>query len=214
MLRSMNFYRGLLLGAVAMYLFDPDQGRARRALLRDRTTGALHDATDFLGKAAHDLQNRTAGTTARTAALARPDHPDDRTLAERVRAQLGRYVSHPRAVHVDAQGGMVTLSGPILHEEVEELIGAVSSVRGVDEVLNRLGPHDPGDGEPALAGPGRRQRETRSRIPAVLTPGLQLVVGVIGAGAMAYGASRIVRRVRDARREEMEREMPEYAMLR
>jgi hypothetical protein len=40
------------------------------------------------------------------------------------------------------------------------------------------------------------------------------VAGMIGAGAMAYGASRIVRRVRDAQREELEREMPEYAMLR
>lgn len=196
MFRSMNFYRGLVLGAVAMYLLDPDQGRARRAVLRDRAAGALHDATDFAGKAARS----------------RPDHPDDRTLAERVRAQLGRYVSHPRAVHVDASGGTVTLAGPILRDEAEELIGAVSSVRGVEEVLNRLEPHEAGDGEPALAGPGRREEPRSRRMP--LTPGLQLVAGVIGAGAMAFGASRIVRRVRAARREELEREMPEYAMLR
>ncbi|MGE5179446.1 MAG: BON domain-containing protein [Bacteroidota bacterium] len=212
MFRSMNFYRGLILGAVAMYLLDPEQGRTRRAALRDRASGALHDATDFAGKAGRDLRNRAAGTTARAAALGRPDHPDDRTLAERVRAQLGRYVSHPRAVHVDALGGTVTLAGPILRDEAEELIGAVSSVRGVEEVLNRLEPHDAGEGEPALAGPGRREEPRSRRMP--LTPGLQLVAGVIGAGAMAYGASRIVRRVRDARREELEREMPEYAMLR
>lgn len=208
MIRSLDFYRGLFFGAVIMYLLDPDQGRTRRALLRDRFTGALHDTEDFLGKAARDLRNRTGGAVARTVSRVRPDHPDDETLVERVRAKLGRYVLHPRAVGVEASGGVVTLAGPVLRGEAEDLIGAVSSVRGVREVLNRLEPHDSSEGIPALQG----GRAIEGGGP--MTPGIQLLAGVLGATAVAFGAGRIAARVRATRHEALEREMPEYAMLR
>lgn len=212
MIRSPRFYAGVALGAALMYLLDPDQGSARRAVLRDRVSGSLHEGGTFLGKAARDLRNRADGAIAQSVARVRPDHPDDEILGERVRAKLGRYVSHPQAIAVSALEGCVTLSGPILRNEVEELIGAVSSVRGVREVLNRLEPHDRGDAIASL--PGGRHLSVGSRLPIRMTPGLQLIAGVLGAGAVAYGAGRIAARVREARREELESEMPEYAMLR
>lgn len=214
MFRSPNFYRGLVLGAGLMYLLDPNVGRTRRALLRDKLTGTLHDSRDFVGAGVRDLRNRAGGAVHQTTSHIRPDSADDETLAERVRAKLGRYVSHPRALSVEAQEGSVTLRGLILREEAEPLIGAVSSVRGVREVLNRLEPHDPADGVLELQGPGRRRSDAGSRVSGRMTPGLQLVAGVLGATAVAYGAGRIAARVRHARREELEREMPEYAMLR
>lgn len=213
MIRSLNFYRGLAIGAGLMYLLDPDEGRTRRALIRDKVTGAFHGGRDFVDKAAHDLRNRAGGAVADATSHLRPDTADDETLAERVRAKLGRYVSHPRAISVEARDGSVTLNGPILRGEAEPLIGAVSSVRGVREVLNRLEPHDPDDGIPELQGQGRH-RGGASRFSVGMTPGLQLVAGVLGATAVAYGAGRIAARVRHARRQELEREMPEYAMLR
>ena len=209
MIRSPNFYRGLVLGAGLMYLLDPSRGRTRRARLRDQITGALGDGRELLDDAVHDLRSRTNGVVARSAAGA-PSDPDG-TIAERVRAKLGRYVAHPGAVSVEARNGSVTLSGAILRSEAESLIGAVSSVRGVREVLNRLEPHDAADEVPELRG-SRRHRLFDS-VPG-MPPGLQLLAGVLGATAVAYGAGRIAARVRAARVDELEREMPEYAMLR
>lgn len=211
MLRSIDFYRGLAVGAGLMYLLDPERGGTRQARMRDRLAGALHDSREFLDEAVHDLRNRAQGVTARSAARLHPDAPDDHTLAERVRAKLGRYVSHPRAVTVTARDGSVTLNGPVFRREAEPLIGAVSSVRGVREVLNRLEPHDPGDPVPELQGPGRR---TGSRRGFDFSPGLQLLAGVVGFTAVAFGARRVAMRVRSARHDALEREMPEYAMLR
>lgn len=191
MIRSMNFYRGLALGAGLMYLLDPDEGKSRRATLRDQLSRARAGGRGFAGDAIHD--------------------PGE-GIAERVRAKLGGYVSHPGAISVEARDGSITLSGPILRGEAEALISAVSSVRGVREVLNRLEPHDPDDDGSELQGPRRHGALKSHRV--AMPPGLQLVAGVLGATAVAYGAGRIVARVRDARRDELEREMPEYAMLR
>lgn len=221
MFRSASFYRGLVLGAGLMYLLDPNEGRTRRAHLRDKITGALHDGRDFVGTGVRDLRNRAEGVARNRgggveepSASRRSDFAGDDALAERVRAQLGRYVSHPRALSVEARDGSVTLHGPIFRGEAEPLIGAVSSVRGVREVLNRLEPHDPGADVPGLQGHGRRRGDAGSRLPVRMTPGLQLVAGVLGATAVAYGAGRIASRLRQARHEDLEREMPEYAMLR
>jgi hypothetical protein len=208
MVRSPNFYRGLVLGAGLMYLLDPSRGRTRRARIRDQITGALGDGREFLDDAVHDLQNRgnrANGVVGRSA----PPDPDE-AIAERVRAKLGRYVAHPEAVSVEARNGSVTLIGAILRGEAESLIGAVSSVRGVREVLNRLEPHDAGDDVPEFR---HRRHRVFDSVPAV-PPGLRLLAGVLGATAVAYSAGRIAARVRAARVDELEREMPEYAMLR
>ena len=47
---------------------------------------------------------------------------DDVKLVERVRAKLGRIVSHPSAIKVTSQNGRVVLSGPILTPEVPQLL--------------------------------------------------------------------------------------------
>ena len=209
MIRFPNFYRGLVLGAGLMYLLDPSRGRTRRARLRDRITGALADSREFLDDAL-----RTGGTTAGSESVPRPDQASDEAIVARVRAKLGRYVAHPRAVSVEARDGSVTLSGRIHRGEAESLIGAVSSVRGVREVLNRLEPHDPDDKVPELQGTSQGSRPRLFDSTPAMPAGLQLLAGVLGATAVAYGAGRIVARVRAARFDELEREMPEYAMLR
>jgi hypothetical protein len=146
---------------------------------------------------------------------------EDTALGKRVRAGLGRYVSRPRAVAVEAADGCVTLRGPILRDEVEELIAAVSSVRGVTEVVNRLEPYDEADGAPSLQGERRMERSGAGLGPRSWTPAMQLVAGILGATAVAFGATavafgvcRVASRIRDDRQRGDEREMPEYAMLR
>jgi len=52
---------GIGLGAALMYILDPDQGRRRRALLRDKLVGATNQASDVIGKTTRDLRNRAQG---------------------------------------------------------------------------------------------------------------------------------------------------------
>lgn len=49
------------LGAAAMYLFDPEQGRRRRALLGDQMTKARRVIRERASGTARDLGNRAYG---------------------------------------------------------------------------------------------------------------------------------------------------------
>jgi hypothetical protein len=76
-------------------------------------------------------------------------------LVERVRAKLGRYVSHPRAIEVYANDHRVYLGGPILADEVEQLLEAARTVPGVCAVENHLDVHEHAGNVSALQG-GRK----------------------------------------------------------
>ena len=96
------------VGALAMYLLDPDKGRRRRAIARDKAMSVVAQTQDVAGKAARDLSHRIDGVRAN---VARPFRergtPDDLRLIERVRSRIGRVVSHPHAIHVGAHQGRV-----------------------------------------------------------------------------------------------------------
>jgi uncharacterized membrane protein len=81
---------GLVLGAGAMYLLDPDRGRRRRALLRDQGVHAWHKTEDGLGTVGRDLRNRSSGVAARLRSRLKSDHPDDEVQEERARARRPR----------------------------------------------------------------------------------------------------------------------------
>jgi hypothetical protein len=54
------------LGAAAMYVMDPDKGRRRRALARDKAVHYGKEAGDFATGTAKDLRNRAYGVAAET----------------------------------------------------------------------------------------------------------------------------------------------------
>jgi osmotically-inducible protein OsmY len=121
-----------------MYFMDPERGRRRRALVRDKVAHAANVSTDALGSFGRDLSHRAAGAVARARGALRRRHVDDDVLIERVRAQLGRVVSHPHAIAVNANGGSVRLRGSILESELPRLMRAVARVRGVRGVEHEL----------------------------------------------------------------------------
>ncbi|MBA3438628.1 MAG: hypothetical protein H0T92_02000 [Pyrinomonadaceae bacterium] len=55
---------GIGLGAMLMYMLDPDKGRRRRALVRDQITSASHRASKALRRTSRDLSNRAQGVVA------------------------------------------------------------------------------------------------------------------------------------------------------
>jgi osmotically-inducible protein OsmY len=102
-----------------------------------------------------DATQRARGLAAETTAQFRADDAGDDVIANRVRSQLGRHVSHPRSIAVACRNGCVTLSGPILAHEVDDLMATVSKVRGVTDVENRLAVHKEAGNVSGLHGTGR-----------------------------------------------------------
>jgi uncharacterized membrane protein len=180
---------GAGLGAGVMYLLDPDKGRRRRALTRDKVLHFANKAGEAIGTTSTDLSHRTAGTLARVRGRFGGKDVPDHVLTERVRARIGRAVSHPRSIEVSSEFGWVTLQGPVLLNELDELLRAVWSVPGVREVENRLEVHrEPGD-VPGLQGgstrPGRRS-ELRQRN---WSPSARFLTGA-AAGALGVAGLR------------------------
>src|SRR6266852_5413362 len=109
-------------GALAMYFLDPQGGRRRRVRTRDKAERVARRMRDAYDVTLRDTRHRAMGIKAEFDAMGRRilrrGGVDDETLAGRVRAALGRYVSHPHAIEVTVSEGEVGLAGPILAHEV------------------------------------------------------------------------------------------------
>jgi hypothetical protein len=58
---ALSFLTGLGVGAGLMYVFDPQMGRRRRALARDKAVSLAHQAQDTGRVVARDMANRAQG---------------------------------------------------------------------------------------------------------------------------------------------------------
>jgi hypothetical protein len=181
---------GAALGVAAAYAFDPSLGRQRRHMLRDRLSRTARQARRFADVAARDVRNRAHGAQARLETIRdRSEEISDRVLAERVRAKLGRYVSHPKAIAVAALGGNVDLSGDVLEGEYENALKAVAAVRGVRAIEDRLIIHRNADGVPSLQGGKTPTGEPGELEQRNWAPALRLAAGSIGLALLAYAAA-------------------------
>lgn len=180
---------GAAIGAAAMYLSDPDRGRRRRALLRDKTISLANQAGDVLDITLHDLNNRMQGLFAEANRMLfhRNDWADDRVLVERVRAKIGRAMSHPHPVHVTARQGWIILSGPVLAHEKTPLLQAVKMVPGVAGIEDNLEVHENAEGMPSLQGEGRQRQQ---RLQENWPPSLRAAALLGGCAVGYYGATR------------------------
>ena len=179
-MRAVGMLQGLLLGAGAMYLLDPQQGRRRRALLLDQVNHFGHAIPDALDVAWRDLSNRAEGTVAELRHLFESDDVSDAVLCQRVRSKAGRYVSRPSALEVDAADGCVILSGPVLAHEVDDLLCAVQSVRGVRSVENQLEVYETQGSYAPLQGGRRPTGEPSQLWQGNWTPAVRLLAGSAG----------------------------------
>lgn len=175
---------GVLVGASAMYLLDPDRGARRRSLLRDRGIHAGHKLGDGLAATARDARNRTRGTAAALRARFRTEEPDEEVLHERVRSAIGRAVSHPRAITVVVTGERITLTGQVLADEVEAVLQTVAQVRGVSEVRNELEVHASPAGVPSLQGSGRPEANDQG---ITWPPATRVLAGIAGGALLVQG---------------------------
>lgn len=131
---------GLAAGAAAVYYLDPISGGRRRALVRDWAVHLRHKARRLLSLKTRDLANRAIGMVARTRRRLfwTSEIPADDVLVERVRARIGRVVSHPHGVEVHASKGNVTLQGIVPAREQQRMLKTVFRVPGVVSVESRM----------------------------------------------------------------------------
>jgi uncharacterized membrane protein len=176
---------GLGLGAGLMFIFDPVRGRRRRALLRDQLAHAGRVLARATRTTSRDLNHRAYGMLAEGSHLFQHDEASDEVLALRVRAKLGRSVSHPHAISVTVNGGQLTLSGPVLAHEVDRMLSGVSSVRGVEGIDNMLTVHTRADGVPSLQGGRPRTGDRFALMQSNWSPTARLLTGLAGCALMA-----------------------------
>jgi uncharacterized membrane protein len=181
---------GLGLGAGLMFMFEPVQGRRRRALARDQLAHAARLLTYATGVTARDLGHRVYGLLAEGGNLFRREEVSDEVLTERVRARIGRSVSHPHAISVTARDGHVRLSGPVLAHEADRLLSGVSSVPGVKGVENALAVHTQAENISSLQGGRPRTGDRSALMQTNWPPRARLLVGLAGGALMANCLAR------------------------
>jgi uncharacterized membrane protein len=174
---------GIAAGAAAMYVLDPNAGKRRRAIARDRVRSVASDAGRVLRQAARDVGNRAAGLAAEAFRQVEPPRAtDDDIVIARARAAMGRVVSHPHAICIHVHDGRLTVSGPILANEVPQLLEVLREVPGVTEVEDRLEAHERADGVSSLQGGSVRAQARSELMQENWAPSLR--VGSVVAGGL------------------------------
>ncbi|HEX7890528.1 MAG TPA: BON domain-containing protein [Ramlibacter sp.] len=133
--RPLGTLGAVAAGALAMYYLDPELGPQRRRLLAQLVRSGLPGGE-------RGLQGR--GRSGRRAYLHIPsaDPQSDAELRDRIQERLGRMVSHPRAIQVSVDNGVVRLSGSVLAKEREGLLAQVQQMPGVQKLVNAMSAHD------------------------------------------------------------------------
>lgn len=138
-------------GAALAYLADPQQGRRRRHVARDRTLALVRRgkrravrradyAAGVLAGAAHEAAGAIAGRSAA--------QPDDVTLSRQVEGAISRAAHASKGhVNVNAENAVVYLRGELHDEdEIRDVVAAAARVQGVQRVESLL--HTPGTPAP------------------------------------------------------------------
>ncbi len=129
---------GIGLGAGLMYILDPDRGRTRRALIRDKTGSVIRKTGEQLGGTAENLGNHAKGVVAEAAGVIRRSPITDQELIERARAKVSELIQNAGNIQVTAANGRITLSGPVLASQVQNIVEQVARMPGVKRVQNHL----------------------------------------------------------------------------
>lgn len=180
---------GFGAGLATMYLLDPTQGARRRALISDQFTRASTRLPQAFMATERDMFNRTQGLWADITSLLTSDDPADQVVEARVRSKIGRVCSHPHAIHVSANNGRVTLSGPVLADEVPAIVSTLEKIQGVNEIENALQEFDSPEGVSSLQGGGSREMLSEFQ-QQNWSPTARFLAGTAGTAALAYSLAK------------------------
>lgn len=147
-------------GAAAQYFLDPDEGRRRRHMARDRFVAALRggsrQARRGAERTAQQAADRAYGAAHEMARAVDPERRrapgelDDTTLARTVETNIFSDADVPKgSIDVLAENGVVQLRGEVKQpEQIEDIGRRTAGIDGVVEVINLL--HLPGTPAPTI----------------------------------------------------------------
>jgi osmotically-inducible protein OsmY len=134
------------IGLAAMYFLDPDRGKRRRAMVRDRAAGTVRRAGVVSERLQRKVVSDAYGVSQKVShpGLTQDEPPNDATLAQKVMTELFRDPRIPKgSINVNSENGVVQIRGQVEHpEEILAIEGRVRRVPGVLDVENLL--HLPG----------------------------------------------------------------------
>ena len=110
-------------------------------------------------------------------------------IVTRARTALGRVTSHPETIELTVEGGRVTLSGPVLAREAEDVIAAVRGVTGVRNVNDLLTRRASAEGVARLQA-AVQHHPRPAMAPAPRAPKPRFVTTVAGTALAVWGARR------------------------
>jgi osmotically-inducible protein OsmY len=146
----MRLLRYIGLGALIAYFFDPENGRRRRAVARDRIPALFRRGSERVERAGRAAAAEAYGVKQKVKHRKeeRKPQPDDVTLARKVETEIFRGEDVPKGqINVNAENGVVVLRGEVEQRElIKDLEERTRKVQGVKEVENLL--HVPGTAAP------------------------------------------------------------------
>jgi BON domain len=139
----LRFVRSVGLGALIAYFFDPDNGRRRRALARDRFPAFFRRMSTKAQRTGKAVAAEAEGVKQKATHLREEEkpQPDDVTLARKVETEIFRPQGAPKGkIDVNAVEGVVWLRGEVKNQaqskQIETQVRAIPEVRGVENLLH------------------------------------------------------------------------------
>lgn len=135
-----------LVSGLLMYFIDPERGRRRRHMLRDRALSRLRRIGRGIASTLRGATAETYGVSQRIVHLVprETEVADDETLRQRVESQLFRDRHIPKGnLNISCEHGMVILRGelesPTEIGHIQDRVRSVPGVRGVQNLLHPRG---------------------------------------------------------------------------
>jgi osmotically-inducible protein OsmY len=129
-------------GLAAGYFLDPDSGKRRRNVTRDRALALVRRGADRTRREAEYRTGQVEGKVEAVKSQARPEKPaaNDQALAERVKSEIFQPADAPKgSVNVNVENGVVYLRGEVKRpDEIRKLVDQASGVDGVAAVESLL----------------------------------------------------------------------------
>ncbi len=125
------------LGAALMYFFDPQRGRRRRAVTRDRTAATVRRASDRARKKGRYMEGKAHGLVHEMRGEAPKPSRNDATLKHKIESEVLR--NYDGKINVNVDHGVAVLRGELQQpEQITKLEEDVARVPGVKSVENLL----------------------------------------------------------------------------
>jgi osmotically-inducible protein OsmY len=141
--KSLPFFVAAAMGGMAfMYYADPQNGRRRRHVTRDKALSLARHGAKRGRRLVHHVTSDAKGYVERARhAHGEAEQLDDQTLVDKVESIVFRDRTVPKGqINVNAENGVVFLRGevpnPVLVEALEERVRKVDGVRDVTNLLH------------------------------------------------------------------------------